>query len=87
MEVQQARAADWEELRELRLQALGDAPDAFSSTLEQEAAFPEEVWRSYSARVDAAAVTFDRTTGCRALTELTFGFRRDGHAGHVGAAA
>jgi ribosomal protein S18 acetylase RimI-like enzyme len=45
MEVRQARAADWEALRELRLWALADAPDAFASTLEQEAAFPEQVWR------------------------------------------
>jgi RimJ/RimL family protein N-acetyltransferase len=45
MEVRQARAADWEVLRALRLRALAAAPDAFASTLEQEAAFPEQVWR------------------------------------------
>jgi ribosomal protein S18 acetylase RimI-like enzyme len=45
MEVRQAGAADWEALRELRLRALADAPDAFASTLEEEAAFPEQVWR------------------------------------------
>lgn len=45
MEVRPTRAADWEVLRELRLRALADAPDAFASTLEKEAAFPEEVWR------------------------------------------
>jgi GNAT superfamily N-acetyltransferase len=45
MEMRQARAADWEVLRELRLWALADAPDAFASTLDQEAAFPEQVWR------------------------------------------
>jgi hypothetical protein len=45
MEVRQSRAADWEVLRALRLWALADAPDAFASTLEQEAAFPEQVWR------------------------------------------
>src|SRR6266511_1706856 len=42
---------------------------------------------SYSARVDAVAVTSGRTTGCRELTELTFGCRRGDHVGHVGAAA
>lgn len=45
MEVRQTGAADWEVLRELRLRALADAPDAFASTLEKEAAFLEEVWR------------------------------------------
>jgi hypothetical protein len=45
MEVRQACATDWEVLRELRLWALADAPDAFASTLDQEAAFPEQVWR------------------------------------------
>jgi len=45
VEVRQAGAADWALLRELRLRALADAPDAFASTLDQEAVFPEEVWR------------------------------------------
>jgi hypothetical protein len=45
MEVRQAGAADWEALRELRLRALADTPDAFASTLQKEAAFPEQVWR------------------------------------------
>jgi hypothetical protein len=45
MEVRQAQAADWQTLRELRLRALADAPDAFASILEREAVFPEQVWR------------------------------------------
>lgn len=45
MRVRQARATDWEALRTLRLRALADAPEAFASTLEQEAALPDEVWR------------------------------------------
>jgi hypothetical protein len=45
VEVQRVDAAGWKELREVRLRALADAPDAFASTLEREAAFPEEVWR------------------------------------------
>jgi len=45
MEAWQAQAADWEALRQLRLRALADAPDAFASTLEEEVAFPAEVWR------------------------------------------
>jgi pimeloyl-ACP methyl ester carboxylesterase/ribosomal protein S18 acetylase RimI-like enzyme len=45
VEVRQARAADWAALRDLRLRALADAPDAFASTLEAELAFPDEEWR------------------------------------------
>ena len=35
----------WELLREMRLRALLDAPEAFSSTYEREVAFDEAVWR------------------------------------------
>jgi hypothetical protein len=45
MEIRRAQAADWETLRQLRLAALADAPDAFASTLEAEVAHPDEVWR------------------------------------------
>jgi hypothetical protein len=45
VEIRRVRAAAWKELREVRLRALADAPDAFASTLEREAAFPEDVWR------------------------------------------
>ena len=36
---------DWQALREIRLQALLDAPDAFASTHAREAAFGEDEWR------------------------------------------
>jgi ribosomal protein S18 acetylase RimI-like enzyme len=45
VEARRARAADWEALRQLRLRALADAPDAFASTLDAEVAFPAETWR------------------------------------------
>jgi GNAT superfamily N-acetyltransferase len=45
VEIGQVQADDWEELRELRLRALADAPGAFASTLEREAAFPDDLWR------------------------------------------
>ncbi|HEY2957080.1 MAG TPA: GNAT family N-acetyltransferase [Actinomycetota bacterium] len=62
MEVRQARAADWEALRELRLRALADAPDAFASTLEKEAALPKEVWRQW-AEGGPASVDFIASEG------------------------
>jgi GNAT superfamily N-acetyltransferase len=45
VEVRQMQSADWKELREVRLRALADAPGAFASTLEREAAYPDDVWR------------------------------------------
>ena len=63
MEVRQADADDWEELRKLRLRALADAPDAFSSTLEQEAAYPAEVWQRWAEGGPASADFIAREGG------------------------
>ena len=37
---------DWERVRRLRLEALTESPDAFSSTLSRELAFDEDTWRA-----------------------------------------
>jgi GNAT superfamily N-acetyltransferase len=44
--VRRAEPEDWVASRALRLRALADSPDAFASTLEREAAFGDDVWRS-----------------------------------------
>jgi len=40
-----AAAHEWEKLRELRLRALSDAPEAFASTLAESAARSADEWR------------------------------------------
>lgn len=44
--VRRFRADEWRAYRALRLRALADSPDAFGSTLEREAAFPDGDWRT-----------------------------------------
>src|SRR5215470_2347774 len=49
--------ADWQMLREIRLQGLKDAPDAFSSTYAGESAFEDSVWHQRAAR-DGSFIAF-----------------------------
>ncbi len=48
MEIRRIRANEWRDLRDLRLRALSDAPDAFGSTYEQEAEQPEQGWLDWA---------------------------------------
>jgi ribosomal protein S18 acetylase RimI-like enzyme len=63
MEARQAQATDWETLRQLRLRALADAPDAFASTLEAEVTLPAEVWRQRAGGGPASANFIAREGG------------------------
>jgi GNAT superfamily N-acetyltransferase len=47
MEVRRARAEEWQALREIRLAALADSPDAFGSTLAEERDADEARWRGW----------------------------------------
>jgi ribosomal protein S18 acetylase RimI-like enzyme len=53
--VREITADDWELLRDVRLAALSDAPNAFASTYAREAAFTQEKWRG---RIGGRSVTF-----------------------------
>jgi hypothetical protein len=47
--VRETEVDDWAAMRDIRLAALQDAPDAFAATYHQEASFTEAQWR---ARID-----------------------------------
>jgi ribosomal protein S18 acetylase RimI-like enzyme len=53
--VREVHADEWELLRDVRLAALREAPDAFGSTYAREAPFTEQQWRD---RLSSRAVTF-----------------------------
>ena len=46
--VRRIRESEWRALREVRLLALADAPDAFGSTLAREAAFADDLRRDWA---------------------------------------
>jgi predicted GNAT family acetyltransferase len=51
---------DWEILRDVRLRALEDSPDAFGSTLDRERDFDEKEWRRRLVRPVYAVMADDR---------------------------
>jgi GNAT superfamily N-acetyltransferase len=53
---------DWQALREIRLQGLRDAPDAFGSTYARDAAFPPAEWQRRATR-DGSFFAFLPDTG------------------------
>jgi len=48
MRVRRVEPDEWEALRDLRLAALADSPDAFGATLEEELIFDEARWRGWA---------------------------------------
>lgn len=58
VEIRRIGRDEWRELRELRLRALLDAPNAFGSTHDQEASDPEDVWRDWAANGAAGGSGF-----------------------------
>jgi ribosomal protein S18 acetylase RimI-like enzyme len=48
-ELRAVGADDWQAMRDIRLDALRDAPYAFSSTYAREAAYPQETWLAHAA--------------------------------------
>jgi GNAT superfamily N-acetyltransferase len=63
--VRRLSASDWEELRDLRLAALADAPTAFDSTHQRESSFGQDDWlrRLTPQSVTAVAYAADEAVG------------------------
>jgi GNAT superfamily N-acetyltransferase len=81
MRIHHARIDDAMRVRAVRLRALADAPDAFSTTLEQDRARPDEDWR--------ARLSTDRTATFLATTAdgdvgMAVGAPYDGSPGAAG---
>lgn len=55
MQILRAERDDWERLRDIRLRALLDAPEAFGSTHEREALQTEDDWRAFAGGWEGAA--------------------------------
>ena len=58
--VRQLTPDDWRTLREIRLAALADAPDAFMTTYADAVGLDEQQWRVRTTRSDMFAETFGR---------------------------
>jgi GNAT superfamily N-acetyltransferase len=55
IDIREVTPEDWQAMRDVRLAALQEAPDAFASTYAREAPFTEEQWL---ARINDRAVTY-----------------------------
>ncbi len=78
MLIRRARAGDWEALREVRLAALADSPDAFAVTLDEERDGDEAHWLSWITGEgwDGAVATFV-ADDAGTLVGMATGFRPD----------
>ena len=54
--VRRLRPDEWSALRDIRLRALADSPDAFGSTLAEEAVRGDNAWRDWASRADRGIV-------------------------------
>jgi ribosomal protein S18 acetylase RimI-like enzyme len=56
VEIRTIRPDEWPALREIRLRALMDAPDAFGATFAEESVSPDEAWQHRADRPDGTMI-------------------------------
>jgi ribosomal protein S18 acetylase RimI-like enzyme len=65
--IRRINAEDWELVREVRLRALREDPDAFLATHAQESAFPDEQWQARAAQANGATFIAAGADGAEGL--------------------
>lgn len=70
IEVRPIRADEWQRLRAVRLDALADTPEAFTTTHDEARAFPDSLWQK---RAKNGAVGVDQITVIALAGERTVG--------------
>ena len=61
--VQHAETGDWQRVRDIRLRALEDSPDAFGSTLAREERWEPKVWKERLSNTEAATFLLAHPNG------------------------
>lgn len=65
--ISRVEAEDWELLRDVRLRALMEDPDAFLATHAQESRFADEQWQGRAAQSNGASFVVEGATGAEGL--------------------
>ena len=77
--VRRVGADEWALLRDVRLRALADSPDAFGSTLERESGYADDDWSDWAAHGASGgeSATFVAEAGARSLGMLIVAREQD----------
>ena len=78
IEIVRCTRADWERVKDIRLKALADAPDAFGSTFADESKLTDEQWIARANTPNAAQFIAYTNGGSRAVGLIVGARNRDG---------
>jgi ribosomal protein S18 acetylase RimI-like enzyme len=67
VEIRRLRPDEWRALRDIRLRALADAPDAFGATLDEDSTTTDAEWQSRAGQSDRAIFVVDGPDGLVAM--------------------